>query len=695
METENTPLRSVDDPELFFNRELSLLEFNRRVLEQAKDPRTPLLERLRFLTICSTNLDEFFEIRAARLRQQVAFDIGNPGPDGLSPQEVLVRISQVAHELVEEQYRVLNEVLLPALAAEGIRVIKRSDWSEAESEWIRAHFHDQVMPVLTPIGLDPTHPFPKVLNKSLNFIVTLQGDDAFGRSSGIAVVQVPRALPRVIPLPRELSGAEHHFVLLSSVVHAHVDVLFPGMEVTGCHQFRTTRNGDLSVDEEEVDNLLLAVQGELANRRYGATVRLEVADNCSQRMCRFLLRQFELDEPDLYQVNGPVNMHRLGAIIDRVDRPELKYEPFVPSQTIHPEEDYFAVLRRGDVLLHHPYQGFAPVLDLLRQAALDPKVLAIKQTLYRTGADSPVVDALIEAARAGKEVTVLVELRARFDEAANIRLAERLQEAGANVVYGIVGYKTHAKLLIVIRREGEVLRCYSHVGTGNYHTRTARLYTDFGLLTADQAIGEDVQRLFLQLTGLGQALPMNRLLQAPFTLHETTLRLIRAEAEAARQGRSAGIRAKMNSLTEPEIIRALYEASQAGVKIDLIVRGICRLRPGVPGVSDTIRVRSVIGRFLEHHRVYSFYAGGEELLYLSSADWMERNCFYRVEAAIPVQDPELKARVMRESFELYLADGEQAWVMQPDGSYERESQKGPAAQKVLLEELVFSLITRA
>ncbi|MCB9763624.1 MAG: polyphosphate kinase 1 [Alphaproteobacteria bacterium] len=681
-------VRSEGDPELFINRELSLLAFDRRVLEQARDPSTPLLERVRFLTICSTNLDEFFEIRVSRLKQQVAFGVAHVGPDGLSPQETLGHISRLAHELVEQQYKVLNDELLPALAAEDIRIIKRSDWSEAQNAWIQAHFHNQVLPVLSPIGLDPTHPFPKVLNKSLNFIITLSGEDAFRRTSRIAVVQVPRCLPRVIPLPEAVSGGAHHFVLLSSVVHAHVGELFPGMEVTGCHQFRTTRNGDLSVDEEEVDNLLLAVQGELANRRYGATVRLEVADNCPPRICTFLLRQFGLDEPDLYQVNGPVNLHRIQAIIGRVERPDLKYAPFVPVPVLNPDEDLFAVLRRQDVLLHHPYQSFGPILDLLRQAVLDPEVLAIKMTLYRTGTDSPVVDVLVDAARAGKDVTVLVELRARFDEAANIRLAERLQEAGANVVYGIVGHKAHAKLLLIVRREGDLLRRYTHLGTGNYHPGTARVYTDIGLMTARQSIGEDVQQLFMQLTGLGQSRPMNSLLESPFTLHSRIVELIRAEADAARAGRPARIIAKMNALTEEAIIRELYAASQAGVGIDLIVRGICRLRPGVPGISENIRVRSIIGRFLEHHRVCYFLADGEHTLYGSSADWMERNCFHRVEAAFPIEDPELHRRVIRETLEVYLGDGVQSWELQPDGSYERAGGDGPAAQAVLLTELV-------
>ena len=671
---------------LFFNRELSQLAFNERVLAQAKAPSTPILERLRFLSICSTNLDEFFEIRAARLRQQVAFSLPERGPDGLSADETLRRISEIAHELVTEQYRVLNEELLPSLAAEGIFIYRRSDWSPQQQEWIRQQFENQVLPVLSPIGLDPTHPFPKVLNKILNFIVTLDGEDAFGRHGRIAVVQVPRSVPRVLMLPPEISGGGYHFVLISSVIHHHMDWLFPGMQVTGCFQFRTTRDGDLSVDEEDIDNLLLAMQGELPARRYGATVRLEVAANCPDEICQLLLKQFELEEQDLYQVNGPVNLGRLSSIISRIDRPDLKYPPFVASLAVPQGTDLFAELKTRDILVHHPFQSFSTVVDLVRQAAEDPDVLAIKQTLYRTGANSPVVDQLIAAAEAGKDVTVLVELRARFDEADNIHLAERLQESGAQLVYGIVGKKTHAKLMMIVRREGDALRRYVHLGTGNYHMDTARTYTDFGLLTARPEIGEDVHQLFMQLTGLGQVRPLNKLLEAPFTLHRRVLELIDAEAREARAGRPARIVAKMNSLTETEVIRALYAVSQAGVSIDLIVRGVCRLRPGVVGVSENIRVRSIVGRFLEHHRVYFFHAGGEGLAFCSSADWMERNCFNRVEVAFPVEGA-LKARVVRESLELYLADTLQAWELQSDGDYRRVQGPGPSAQQVLQEEL--------
>ncbi|MBM3985146.1 MAG: polyphosphate kinase 1 [Planctomycetes bacterium] len=681
----------VSDPRLFINRELSMLEFDRRVLEQAREAGTPLLERLRFLGISSTNLDEFFEIRASGLRQQVAFGVSQPGPDGLTPQDVLAQIGAASHRIVEEQYRLLNETLLPELEAQGIRVLPPDRWSARQARWLRRYFTAEVMPVLTPMGLDPAHPFPRVLNKSLCFVVQVEGADAFGRGSGIAVVQVPRSLPRLLPLPPEVRGGAHDFVLLSSLVEAHVREIFPGMSVTGCHAFRCTRNSDLWVDEEEVDNLLQALKGELPSRHYGDAVRLEVAEAAPAELAQDLLQQLGLLPADLYRCRGPVNLHRLSALHELVDRPDLKFPPFQPGlpRRLTQGGDLFAVLRRGDVLLHHPYESFTPVIELVRQAAADPAVLAIKMTLYRTGPRSPLGEALIEAARAGKEVTAVIELRARFDEAANIDLATRLQEAGASVVYGVVGYKAHAKLLLVVRREGRQLRRYAHLGTGNYHPGTARAYTDFSLLTADRQMGEDVHKVFLQMTGLGKVMRLSRLLHSPFSLHRTLIALIDNEAERARQGRTSGIRAKMNSLAEPGVIRALYRASQAGVPIDLIVRGACCLRPGVPGVSETIRVRSIIGRFLEHSRVWCFHADGEELTFLSSADWMERNFFRRVETAFPVLDARLKARLLHEGLAVPLSDTAQAWALGADGRWKR-IKPGAAprcAQRLLLEEL--------
>jgi polyphosphate kinase len=679
-------------PELYINRELSLIEFNRRVLEQAIDPAVPLLERLRFLSISNTNLDEFFEIRVARLKEQVVSGSVQAGPDNMAPQEALKRISEEARRLVEGQYQVLNEILIPELEREGIRFVRRTEWNADQEAWVRHYFENELLPVLSPLGLDPAHPFPRILNKSLNFIVSLRGKDAFGRRGGVAVVQAPRALPRLIQLPKECAGGAHDFVLLSSIIHTHVDSLFPGMEVTGCYQFRVTRNSELFVDEEEVGDLLRAVEGELHSRRYGDAVRLEVADNCPPEMAAYLMNKFELTADELYQVNGPVNLNRLLALIDLVDRPDLKYPAFTPGlpRSLVRSKNIFAAIRAGDILLHHPFESFAPVVDFVRQAAADPKVLAIKQTLYRTGADSVLVAALIEAARAGKEVTVVIELRARFDEEANINLASLLQEAGAHVVYGVVGYKTHAKMILVVRRESGHLRHYVHLGTGNYHDRTARLYTDFGLFTSDAAIGEDVHKLFLQLTSIGRVSKLKKLLQSPFSLHKELLGKIEREAENARRGKPARIMAKLNALVDPQLIQGLYGASQAGVEIDLIVRGVCCLRPGVAGTSEHIRVRSIIGRFLEHTRVYWFQNGGKEDVLLASADWMERNFFRRVEVAFPIEDGALRARVVKEALSFYLSDNTQAWILQADGSYRRLSPNGDAplsAQGALLKEL--------
>jgi polyphosphate kinase len=683
---------NLQQPELYINRELSLLEFNRRVLEQAKDETVPLFERLKFLCIASTNLDEFFEIRVAGLKQQVAYGSVQTGPDNLSPIEQLKRISETVHGLVDEQYRILNDALLPELATEQIRFRRRAQWNSKQAAWIKRYFDHELLPVLSPIGLDPAHPFPKILNKSLNFIASLKGKDAFGRNSGIAIVQAPRSLPRLIHLPKECADGPHEFVFLTSIIHAHVADLFPGMEVTGCYQFRVTRNSDLFVDDEEVDDLLRALEGELPSRRFSDAVRLEVADNCPPEMTNFLLHQFNLRNEELFQVNGPVNLNRLLALHDLVDRPDLKYAGFTPGVPVRITRgsDIFDVIRKGDILLHHPFESFAPVIDFIRHAASDPNVLAIKQTLYRTGSDSVVVEALVAAARAGKEVTVVIELRARFDEQANIELANDLQEAGAHVVYGVVGHKTHAKMILVVRREGKRLRRYVHLGTGNYHARTARLYTDYGLLSCDTQIGEDVHKIFQQLTALGWAVRLKKLLQSPFTLHKTVLDYIRREMDFARRGQPARIIAKMNALYEVQVIQALYEASQAGVKIELIVRGICGLRPGIPGVSDNIQVRSIVGRFLEHTRVFYFHNGGDTQVFCCSADWMSRNFFRRIETCFPIEDKRLSERVIKQDLLSYLQDNTQAWVLQSDGSYKRATggkAKPRSAQITLLQEL--------
>jgi polyphosphate kinase len=672
-------------PQYYINRELSFFEFNQRVLEQARDRAIPVLERVKFLCISCANLDEFFEIRVASLRELVGAGAMQAGPDGLSVPQQLDAISASAARLLEEQYQLLNEGLMPELAARGIVFLSPETWTEAQGRWLYEYFVGEVEPVLSPLALDPARPFPKILNKSLNFAIVVDGEDGFGRNSGLAVVQAPRSLPRLIQLPEEFGSRQ--FVFLGTIVEAFVSRLFRGMNVRGCYQFRVTRNSDLFVEQEEVDDLLRAVEGELASRSYGEAVRLEVAHDCPGEILAYLRNQFSLGEADVYRVRGPVNLNRLMALYDLVDGIDLKYPPFFPSlpERLKVGNDLFAVIRAGDLMLHHPYQGFNPVADFIRQAASDPQVLAIKQTLYRAGSDSTIVDALAEAAQAGKDVTVIIELRARFDEETNIDIATKLQEAGAHVMYGVFGFKTHAKLVMVVRREDGGLRRYCHLGTGNYHFRTARLYTDYGLLTADEQIGEDIHAMFLQLTGLTRVPTLRKLLHAPFTLHPALIAKIGREADHARAGRPARIVAKLNALTELGIIQALYRASTAGVRIDLIVRGVCCLRPGIPGVSDNIRVRSIIGRFLEHSRVYSFENGGEREIYCGSADWMDRNLFRRVEIAFPLETAELRARVANE-LDLYLADDMQAWELHADGSYSRVTGSAKlCAQSRLLE----------
>jgi polyphosphate kinase len=664
------PESTLQDGALFLNRELSQLEFNARVLAQATDTRMPLLERLRYLCISSTNLDEFFEIRVAAVRHQLEYG-GTLGPDGLSPTAAMIRIHERTRTLVADQYQHWNDMLRPELAAAGIRILQREGWTARQKRWLCSYFRDEILPVLSPLGLDPAHPFPRILNKSLNIIVVLQGKDAFGRAGHMAVVRAPRSLPRIIQLPSNISGGPHDFVFLSAVLSVFVDELFPGIKVKGAYQFRVTRNSELFVDEEEVQDLAHALKDELANRGFRRAVRLEIADHCPRPILRTLLKNFELTEKEVYRINGPVNLSRAIQVYDLVDRPDLKFSPLLPRQLPHAGSNIFQRIAGGDVLLHHPFDAFNAVLDLVKQAALDPNVLAIKQTLYRTGGDAILVEHLITAARKGKDVTVVIELRARFDEEANIRLADRLQEAGVQVVYGVVGHKTHAKMLLVVRREGGKLRRYVHLATGNYHAGTARAYTDIGLMTAHPDIGSDVHQIFQQVSGLAPAIKLKRLLQAPFTLHAGIIDKIGREAKHARAGRVGHIIAKMNALTEPMVIRALYEASQAGVKIELIVRGACALRPGVAGISDNITVRSVVGRFLEHTRISWFFNNGHPELYCASADWMDRNLLRRVEISFPILDPVLAKRVYDEGLANYLADNTSAWALQGDGSYRR------------------------
>ncbi len=676
----------------YINRELSLLEFHRRVLAQAQDPSVPLLERLRFMCISCTNLDEFFEIRVAGLKQRIEIGAPAQGPEKRPAQEVFDELRVGVVSMVKQQYKLLNDQLFPQLADAGVRFLHSNNWTKQQREWLDVYFNEQVAPVLTPLTFDPSRPFPRVLNKSLNFIVRLHGKDAFGRRRHRGMVQAPRSLPRIIRLPDSISKpGEHNFVFLSSIIRVNVDSLFPGLEVDGCYEFRVTRNSNLYVDDEEVSDLVRALEGQLEASRYGATVRIEIGYKCPDDLREFLLNHFELGESDCYMVDGPVNLNRLATVCGLGDRPELLYPPFSQGLPVElrSNENIFSILDKKNVLLHHPYQSFAPVIDFIGAAAADPNVLAIKQTLYRAGAESPIVDHLVTAARSGKEVTVIIELMARFDEAANISLANRLQEAGAHVVYGLVGFKTHSKMTLVVRRCGDKLVRYVHLGTGNYHHATSSVYTDYGYLSSSNRLGEDVHKLFLQLTSLTRADDMTRMLASPFSLFDALLEKICRETANAREGKSARIIAKVNSLNEPQLINALYEASQAGVQIDLILRGICSLRAGVKGLSENIRVRSIVGRFLEHSRVYYFLNDGKEEFYCSSADLMDRNMFRRNESCFEIRQIPMKEQI-RHDLELFLADNCQAWVLNSDGSYERLSpgaNKRISAQETFLAEL--------
>ena len=680
-------------PSSYINRDLSLLQFHLRVLAQAADPHHPLLERLFFLMIFSSNIDEFFEIRVAGIMQKLNLGDVSTSVHGMRPSEILNEISAVTHDAIAEQYRILNEDILPALALEDIRYLKRDELNSEQSAWMKRYFTEQVSPVLTPISIDPAHPFPRLVNKSLNFIATLEGKDAFGRDINLAVVPAPRSLPRVIRLPDELTGGKEHHVMLSAIIHEHIGELFPGMNVTGCHQFRLTRNADLDL-ADDVDDIAKALEGELENRRFGDKVRLEVTTECPTLISDYLLNEFELHDNQLYRVNGPVNLTRL--LFD-FNIPSLRYQPFthVIPKPFRREVDkldkatsMFAAMRKGDVLAHHPFHAFSPIINLLWQAVSDPKVLAIKQTLYRSGTNSEIVKALAAAARNGKEVTAVIELRARFDEASNIAVANYLQEAGAVVVYGIVGYKTHAKLMLIVRREEGKMRRYVHLGTGNYHAANAKVYTDYGLFSADPDISEDVHKIFQELTGMGKPANLKKLLHAPFTLHDKLMSFIDDEITHAKAGKRAHIIVKVNALTERRLIDKLYDASQAGVKIELILRSICCLRPQVKGLSENITVRSVIGRFLEHTRIYYFYNDGDERLYCGSADWMDRNLFHRVEVAFPIEDKKLSKQIYQDGLLSYLQDNKQAWTLSGDGNWQRTKPAADEAPHIAQEHLL-------
>ena len=682
----------LNSANFFINRHISMMQFNLRILEQALNEEYPLLERFLFLMIFNSNMDEFFEIRLAGLKRQISFSRETVSIDGMRPKDVLDTLSEQCKLATEKQYQILNEVLLPALQSQKIRVLNRQSWSPEIANWAEDYFRHQVMPVISPIGLDPAHPFPRLVNKSLNFIVSLEGKDAFGRDSGMAIVPAPRSLPRLVRVPDELCDDGDNFVLLSSLMHAHIDDLFNGMTATGCYQFRITRDADLDLNAAEVEDIARALRGELHSRRFGSAVRLEVDKHCPEELVSFLLDQYNLTENELYQVDGPVNLGRMMQLRQMLNRSELVFPSFIPSipkSLRGSDHNILDSVRKEDILLYHPFQSFTPIIDLLRQAAKDAAVLSIKMTLYRTGSSSEVVDALAEAARAGKEVTVVIELRARFDEEDNLQLATHLQEAGAVVTYGVVGYKTHAKALLIVRRENQQLRRYVHLGTGNYHAGNARLYTDYSLLSADPDLSNDVHKIFQQLTGMGKAERIKTLFSAPFTLKKNLLRLIEEEAEAARQGKEAHIIIKVNALTEPKVITSLYEASMAGVQIDLIIRGMCCLRPGLEGVSENIRVRSIVGRFLEHSRVYYFH-NATPRIYCASADVMERNLMHRVEICFPILSGRLQARI-RSDLQSYLQDNCQSWEMQSDGSYllnqPEKNQPRLSAQMELLSKL--------
>ncbi len=665
------------------NRERAILEFNRRVLAQARRADVPLLERLRYVCIVSSNLDEFFEVRFADCLEAAK------KPHSETTAADIEALAAAAHALVDAQYAVFNDEVMPALAKSGIRILNHADRDDAERAWVGEFFESEVRPLLVPVGLDPSHPFPQVANKSLNFVARLAGKDAFGRRNTVTIVKVPRVLPRVILLPRSSRRDGQSFVLLTSVIRAHLGSLFPGREVEAFSQFRITRDSDLEVDAD-VTNLRQALRSGLTTRHFGEAVRLEVVNTCPPELSAFLLQQFGLSELALYRVNGPVNLVRMNELIDLADAPALRFPPFEPAPpaTLRRGQPMFDRIRRGALLLHHPFESFDPVVRFLHEAVNDPDVLAIKQTIYRAGSVSPLMDLLIEGARRGKEVMAVVELKARFDEEANINWAERLEAVGAQVVYGVVGLKTHAKLLLVTRREKEGLKRYAHLSTGNYNPSTARLYTDIGYFSDDEELTADIDAVFQQLASLGRTRPLKILLQAPFTLHRQMLANVARVAEAAAAGRTARIVVKINALTDLPLIAALVAAAQAGARIDLIVRGACILPPGIAGVTGRIRVRSIVGRFLEHSRVAYFRwddGDDDEALYLSSADWMGRNMFGRVEVAWPVRHPALRQRVIDECLVPYLHDTKDAWLLRSDGTYHRAGTGAVSAQEALMQ----------
>ncbi len=679
---------SLDNPKYYINREFTALAFNERVLQLAQDERIPLMERMRYLCICSSNLDEFFEIRIAGLKEKVAIASVKLSIDGLRADELLTQLSKRSHRLIDELYSIFNKQLLPAMKKENIHFYETKEWTDDIHLWAKHYFMNEILPIVSPIALDLAHPLPRLFNKSLNFIVSLSGKDAFDRNINYAVVHAPRSLPRVIHLPSELCGEGSDFVYLSSIIKTHVHSFFPGMEISGCYAFRLTRNSDLALsDDDAEEDLAVAVQRELFSRHYGHVVRLEIEKQCPDSITDFLLQKYHLRHEDAYSCDGPVNLQRYVSAINSIKRPDLNYPPFTPQYpaTLKHNHNLFNIIDTQDILLHHPFQSFDVVVDFVRQAAADPNVLAIKQTLYRTHFGSDMVQALVEAARSGKEVTAVIELRARFDEESNLRLANRLHEAGVLVLYGVVGFKTHAKMTLVVRRVHSKLKRYVHLGTGNYHEQTAKSYTDIGLLTAHPAITMDIQLIFQQLTGLGKTIKLKELCHSPFTLQKNLLQFIEECALVAQSGKDAEIMIKVNGLTDLTMIQALYKASQAGVKIHLIVRSVCCLRPGIEGVSENIRVTSIIGRFLEHHRIYYFRYDGDEHYYCSSADLMERNLYNRIEIMFPILDVACRERIKNEIFKNYLKDNTNCWEMQSAGTYKPAHHGTYNAQEHLLQ----------
>lgn len=682
-------IKYLTDHVLYLNRELSLLHFVIRVLAQAKNANIPLLERLRYLAICSHNLDQFFEIRVAGLKKQHIINAEKKMHDGRCAKDSLRIIAKLAHKIVNEQFEVLNQKILPALEKESIFFLLPKDFSQEIEKWSKTLFRNNILPYLTPMGLDVAHPFPKLINKALNFIIELSGKDAFGRDSGLALINAPRILPRVFQIPTGMSKKGHQFVLLSTLIKHYAYLLFPGMVINGCYDFRLTRNSDLSVDEE-VDDLIDALKSELFTRRYGDVVRLEINDQCPKFICDYLLNTLNLGKDDLYLHHGPVNLSRFDSLFDIIKKNDFYFKPYAPKmpETFNTGYSYFTKLKKKDILLHHPYESFSLIQDFLVQAVNDPDVFVIKVTLYRVSVNSKLIDALVYAGKQGKEVTAVIELKARFDEEDNIYLAERLQKAGVLVVYGILGYKIHAKMMLIVRREQNKVQRYVHLGTGNYHEENANVYTDFSFLSNCSVLTLDIHYIFQQLTGMGRATKLKKVLNAPFLLHKSLLNFIKREESLAEKGKKARIMFKLNSLTDPDIIQALYSAAQTGVKIDLFVRGLCCLRPGVPNISTNIQVHSIVGRFLEHGRIYYFLNQGNEQLYLSSADCMERNFFRRVEICFPIESEALKNRVKTEGLMMPLQDNTQSWILKKNGSYALKEPNGDNAPYCAQEELI-------